>query len=1401
MEAIERRPQPLRMDHEEEEDVDDPQQDSGSIRSTESEGAIEQSSGSPSSEVSAKLDDETGEVFQDNSNTDDNTDVDDERRHGPQSEIRDGEFQFQVKSFHIVNARQGKKQFKCDVCTGTYQHAFSLKRHFLRTHVNYKYLSEADITNCNINLNLVRQLREESDSSLPDASSGEAKSLGLYRCHLCSKLFDVREELKIHVGNHADDNGQKNFSCSQCEMTFSHRQNLVRHQSVHSGERQFVCKHCDKSFPTLANQRRHEKIHESSDLPFPCSFCAASFAHGVRLQKHLRKHHPEHYYPCELCPKFFLEEEQLKKHTATHKPTEGSTSKKCKLPEARVVFKARKRAKGFESENKYLCSICKRRFATYITLCRHKKAAHAAAQQEKRTRSLQPRSEPVVVRSRSSKPVVKEMPEEEFYMTIAHRISENLLYHLDGKSSQLKIKQDQCAFPEEKNPKVTMQYSLHNFPAAFDITQMMQIYSNRTPSGNNTVSNDGSDNSEETECIFLGGSRQDRSWSHKANGVAGARPHKPGENVIGRNVPLTFICSVCAEKFSSKKAIEEHKINNHPNVVCTHIEIEGEKEVPPELCWSLRSPVGFLCSSPVAAPVTAPVTGNPGENLACTKCRSTFLSRDDLHQHILDCGANSGFHKQLTRGHSVHSRLGCSARQLSGPVREGPVKAKKRPLVNESPSAEARRAKRGACSPRNEEKALDLKVRPRVSTPPKFNPDPVVLETDQSLEEQREVVQEAEAAPAEKTADDSVAASESGEGKDKKMSHEAVDRGTAVVEDAKEVEDTAALQPSESAQQSSPNKLVGNEVDNRTGSPPLVEKKASAESPSAAEVSPKEETATSPREQSCEEVKTDADQCELAESEQAPSPVLGEGRRVLRSKTAAVSARGGVSSSAVVNPHMCSTCQRSFTYAASLKKHLRDICPNLKEGGEKVVKKRKAGKMSKKEDPASEAQVHAGSLPDDVEVKKERLDVASSPSLLNMAIFPGEADTSGLELLANASSMERPVPSAAGGLSWAAGNSSTTKQAASSELKKEGESSRVLAPGKLKGKEETVDPSSELGEVDIKPDLRPQNREHTCPYCLHSFAYLSNYRKHLREVCLIKKKREKKNGDGSEPAPSARAPDDSHSLVDRADNSATITMSFKGRIENSVINLLRNQSKQVELIGAQAAAVKDQPGGANHSSPNFMTFSCPVCHKIFLSYVKMLQHRLSHKLQTDEPVVKQEKTDVTDTAGSQDVGAPSVDESTRATVGRSEDAKPPVLSVPIKTEEDQRFDEVLTGKRASEASDAENASVREELKREEHNYAAVSLAELDSLPEDDAEADDAAIEETAPTVKPKVEPPPEHSTETKAKAALPAKKSSLGKKSSESATGNKLPLPKEKVRRGMRRLSVRTTKAASRDKQ
>ncbi|KAH3695459.1 uncharacterized protein LOC127861477 isoform X2 [Dreissena polymorpha] len=65
------------------------------------------------------------------------------------------EYTFDLMSCHVVN-QAGKKVYKCDICMGIYKHMFSLKRHYLRNHVNYEYLSKADITNCLINLAQVK---------------------------------------------------------------------------------------------------------------------------------------------------------------------------------------------------------------------------------------------------------------------------------------------------------------------------------------------------------------------------------------------------------------------------------------------------------------------------------------------------------------------------------------------------------------------------------------------------------------------------------------------------------------------------------------------------------------------------------------------------------------------------------------------------------------------------------------------------------------------------------------------------------------------------------------------------------------------------------------------------------------------------------------------------------------------------------------------------------------------------------------------------------------------------------------------------------------------------------------------------------------------------------------------
>lgn len=59
-------------------------------------------------------------------------------------------FQFDLKPHHIVKSRLGRKVFKCDICVQVYRHAFSLKRHYIRNHINYNYVTKADVQNCQI---------------------------------------------------------------------------------------------------------------------------------------------------------------------------------------------------------------------------------------------------------------------------------------------------------------------------------------------------------------------------------------------------------------------------------------------------------------------------------------------------------------------------------------------------------------------------------------------------------------------------------------------------------------------------------------------------------------------------------------------------------------------------------------------------------------------------------------------------------------------------------------------------------------------------------------------------------------------------------------------------------------------------------------------------------------------------------------------------------------------------------------------------------------------------------------------------------------------------------------------------------------------------------------------------
>ena len=69
---------------------------------------------------------------------------------GQTESLVNGCFQFIMKDYHVVKGRSGRRLYRCDICGSVYRHAFSLKRHYIRSHINYFFVSKMDRLNCNV---------------------------------------------------------------------------------------------------------------------------------------------------------------------------------------------------------------------------------------------------------------------------------------------------------------------------------------------------------------------------------------------------------------------------------------------------------------------------------------------------------------------------------------------------------------------------------------------------------------------------------------------------------------------------------------------------------------------------------------------------------------------------------------------------------------------------------------------------------------------------------------------------------------------------------------------------------------------------------------------------------------------------------------------------------------------------------------------------------------------------------------------------------------------------------------------------------------------------------------------------------------------------------------------------
>ncbi|GFT26974.1 zinc finger protein 236 [Nephila pilipes] len=209
-----------------------------------------------------------------------------------------------------------------------------------------------------------------------------------YKCEICQMEFDVEKQLYRHIMKiHGDDKPNR---CSQCDMSFNKKSNLLLHEAIHS-KSDPTCPECHKKFARLASLKAH-LIHHEVEENLVCAECGEEFSTQFKLDKHMQEHLNEQAmdqtFICRTCSKGFRKLCYLKEHMKIHSKLKASLHRrqyKRNIDRSAFSHKCYFCGKQFQKpsqlvrhnrihtgERPFKCDICERAFNQKGALLIHK---------------------------------------------------------------------------------------------------------------------------------------------------------------------------------------------------------------------------------------------------------------------------------------------------------------------------------------------------------------------------------------------------------------------------------------------------------------------------------------------------------------------------------------------------------------------------------------------------------------------------------------------------------------------------------------------------------------------------------------------------------------------------------------------------------------------------------------------------------------------------------------------------------------------------------------------------------------------------------------------------------------------------------------------------------------------